>query len=132
MACSGRVLRLLEHCRVRQSIELKSVPTILHVPAGKSDRIFCGMSDGRIVAVKIGSFGNNFTQEMVIDNEECSIAVTAIDTYDLTDDGKFELIIGRRDGTVQVFSLPTEDNMFDVEIRQIYSEVCMIVFCMNL
>lgn len=123
LACSGRVLRLLEHCRVRQSIELESVPTILHVPRGNGDRIICGMADGRAVVFKIGHFANNFTQEVLINATENSSAITAIDTYDLTGDGRVELIIGRRDGAVQVFSLPTDDNVFDVEIRQIYNEV---------
>lgn len=125
LACSGRVLRLLEHCRVRQSIELASVPTILHVPRGNSDRILCGMADGRIVAFKIGHFANDFTQEVVLKNNDNVTAITAIDIYDLTGDGKAELIVGRRDGTIQIFSLPTEGNEFDVEIRQIYNKVCV-------
>lgn len=123
MACSGRVLRLLEHCRVRQSIELESVPTVLHVPRGNGDRIICGMADGRVVLIKIGHYANNFAQEILLKSTDNSAAITAIDTYDLTGDGKVELMVGRRDGTVQVFSLPTEDNVFDVEIRQIYNEV---------
>lgn len=108
---------------MRQSIELESVPTILHVPRGNGDRIICGMADGRVVVFKIGHIANNFSQEVLLKNAENSTAITAIDTFDLTGDGKFELIVGRRDGTVQVFSLPTEDNAFDVEIRQIYNEV---------
>lgn len=81
------------------------------------------MADGTVVAFKIGHFANNFTQEVLLKNKENWTAITAIDTYDLTGDGKVELIIGRRDGSVQVFSLPTEDNIFDAEIRQIYNEV---------
>lgn len=113
----------MEHCRVRQSIELESVPTILHVPYGSGDRLVCGMADGRVVLLKIGHFANSVQEEVLINNLDNTNAVTAIDTYDLTGDGKIELIIGRRDGTVQVFSLPSEDNVYDVEIRQIYNEV---------
>lgn len=55
LACSGRVLRLLENCRVRQTIELDSVPTVLHVPKGSNGDLFlCGFADGKIVQFKIG------------------------------------------------------------------------------
>lgn len=99
------------------------------MPRGNGDRILCGMADGCIVAFKIGHFANDFTQEVLLQNSDNLTAITAIDTYDLTGDGKVELIIGRRDGTIQVFSLPIEDNEFDVEIRQIYSKVCLRSTC---
>lgn len=124
LACSGRVIRLLEHCRVRQSIELQSVPTVLHVPAGFNNRILCGMADGRIVLFKIEVPGNSFIEEILVKESDAN-AVTAIDTYDITSDGKIELIVGRRDGTVQVYTMPTDDNLFDTEIRQIFNEVLM-------
>lgn len=58
MACSGRVLRLLEHCRVRQTIELDSVPTVLHVSAkGHGDKLFCGYADGKVTLIKINHYG---------------------------------------------------------------------------
>lgn len=113
----------MEHCRVRQSIELESVPTILHVPNENGDKLLCGMADGRVILLKIGHFANSVQEEVLINNLDNTNAVTAIDTFDLTGDGKEELLIGRRDGTIQVFSLPSEDNIFDVEIRQIYNEV---------
>lgn len=123
MACSGRVLRLLEHCRVRQSIELASVPTVLHVPKGFGEKLIIGMADGRVVLLKIGHLSNNIQEELLVNNLEISSAVTSIDTFDMSGDGKVELLIGRRDGTVQVFTMPSEENLFDIEIRQIYCEV---------
>lgn len=125
LACSGRVLRILEHCRVRQSIELESIPTVLHIPKGYTDRLICGMTDGRVISFKVTNFASNFSEEILIDQSESnSSAVTAIDAFDLTNDGKLDLIIGRRDGTVQVFSLPSEDNTFDSTVRRIYNQVC--------
>lgn len=58
MACSGRVLRLLEHSRVRQTIELDSVPTVLHVPQGRGDKLICGFADGKIVMYYIALLGS--------------------------------------------------------------------------
>lgn len=125
LACSGRVLRVLEHCRVRQSIELESVPTILHLPKGYNDRLICGMTDGRVVLFRVGNFVSNFTEETLVEANESSSAVTAIDAFDLTGDGKIELIVGRRNGTIQVYSLPSEENAFDLSVRQIYNEVAV-------
>ena len=49
-------------------------------------------------------------------------AVTCIDTFDLTGDGKDDIIIGRRDGTIQVYTLPFDEEL-DIEARQLYKEV---------
>ncbi|XP_055316781.1 Bardet-Biedl syndrome 7 protein homolog [Sitodiplosis mosellana] len=122
LACSGRVLRVLEHCRVRQSIELESVPTVLHIPKGYNDRLICGMTDGRVVLFRVGNFVSNFKEETLVEPSENSSAVTTIDAFDLTGDGKVELIVGRRDGSIQVYSLPSEENAFDLSVRQIYNE----------
>lgn len=59
---------------------------------------------------------------MVITSEYGTSAITCIDTYDLTGEGNENLLIGRRDGSVQVFSLPAEDEV-DLEPREIYREV---------
>lgn len=121
------MIRLLEHCRVRQSVELESVPTVLHAPRGFSNRMLCGMADGRVILFKIGVPANGYTEEVLLTERDAN-AITAIDTYDLNGDGKPELIVGRRDGTVQVFSMPNEDNVFDTEIRQIYNEASDVSF----
>lgn len=52
-------------------------------------------------------------QEILIETKENVSAVTCLDTFDLYGDGKEELIIGRRDGTVQVYSMVLENNEFD-------------------
>lgn len=123
LGCSGRVLRILEHCRVRQSIELESVPTVLHIPRGYNDRFFCGMTNGRVILIKAGPSISNFTQEMIINQNEESSAITTLDAFDLTGDNKLELIVGRRDGTVEVFILPGDENAFDATVQKIHSQV---------
>ena len=52
-------------------------------------------------------------QEILIEAKENLSAVTCLDTFDLYGDGKEELIIGRRDGTIQVYSMALENNEFD-------------------
>lgn len=123
MACSGRVLRVLEHCRVRQTIELDSVPTVLHVPRSfPTDRILCGFADGKVSIFYFGHFTGDVKQEVLIRNTQNSSAITCLDTYDLDGEGKDQLIIGRRDGTIQIYTMPM-GNELDVEPRQMYKEV---------
>ncbi|XP_055676710.1 Bardet-Biedl syndrome 7 protein homolog [Lutzomyia longipalpis] len=122
LACSGRVLRILEHCRVRQTIELNSVPTIMHVPKGLGDKLICGFSDGKVILYKIGHFSMEVSEEVLVDDAEHSSAVSCINTFDLTGDGKEELILGRRDGTLQIYSMKSEDNEIDLESRQLFIE----------
>lgn len=146
LACSGRVLRLLEHCRVRQTVELDSVPTVLYVPErSHGDRLLCGYADGKITLIVINHFGMDGTSDEIVQFRECGIvrfcvsssvsenilieadlessAVTALSMFDLSAEGKDDLLVGRRDGTVQVFSMP-DDSDVDSEVRCIYSEVC--------
>uniref|UniRef100_T1GR45 Bardet-Biedl syndrome 7 protein homolog n=1 Tax=Megaselia scalaris TaxID=36166 RepID=T1GR45_MEGSC len=121
--CQIIVLRVLEHCRVRQTIELESVPTVLHVPRSfPTDRILCGFADGKVSIFYFGNFTGDVKQEVLIKNELNSSAITCLDTYDLDGEGKDQLIIGRRDGTVQIYTMPM-GNELDVEPRQIYKEV---------
>lgn len=51
-------------------------------------------------------------------------AVTCLDTFDLYGDGKEELIVGRRDGTIQVFSMMLENNdlSFEMDCQQLLYE----------
>lgn len=62
-------------------------------------------------------------EEILVKALENSSAVTALDTYQISGDDKDDLLVGRRDGTVQVFSMPSDDNENDNEVRLIYNEV---------
>lgn len=42
---------------MRQTIELDSVPTVLHVPQGLGDKLICGFADGKIIMYRIGHLG---------------------------------------------------------------------------
>lgn len=123
LACSGRVLRLLEHSRVRQTIELQSVPTVLHVPKGSlGDRVICGFSDGRVIQFKIEHFSTTVEQDVLVDTSTSTNGVTCLDTFDFVGDGKPELVVGRRDGTVQVFTMKSEIDFEEIEPQQLYCQ----------
>ncbi|KAL9702503.1 hypothetical protein quinque_006021 [Culex quinquefasciatus] len=122
LACSGRVLRILEHSRVRQTLELDSVPTVLHVPKGLGDRILCGFADGKVVLFHINVASSEVKRETLVEDAENLSAVTCLETFDLSGDGKDELIVGRRDGTLQVFTMNSDEYQFEMECTQIYRE----------
>jgi Bardet-Biedl syndrome 7 protein len=48
--------------------------------------------------------------------------VTCLDTFDLYGDGKEELIVGRRNGTIQVFTTTLENNEFEMDCQQLLYE----------
>ncbi|XP_055907849.1 Bardet-Biedl syndrome 7 protein homolog [Eupeodes corollae] len=123
LACSGRVLRILENCRVRQIVEVDSVPTVLHVLKNVlGNRILCGFTDGKIILYNFGQFAREIKQRTIVDATSRTSAVTCIDTYDLLGDGVHSLIVGRRDGTIQVFTMATDEDT-DIECRQLYNEL---------
>ena len=61
-------------------------------------------------------------QELLIDSKDNTSAVTCLDTFDIYHDGKDELLVGRRDGTVQVFTMILENNDFQMDCQQLYGE----------
>lgn len=62
-------------------------------------------------------------QETLIDSGDNSSAVTCLDSFDLYGDGKEELIVGRRDGTIQVFATTMlENNEFETDCQQLLFE----------
>lgn len=63
----------------------------------------------------------------MVNSSENSSAVTSIDTHDMCGSGKDDLLVGRRDGTVQVFSLPLADSEIDTEVREIFCDVATLV-----
>lgn len=59
-------------------------------------------------------------QEALIESRDNLSAVTCIDTFDLYGDGKEELIVGRRDGTIQVFTMMAlENNELETDCQQL-------------
>jgi Bardet-Biedl syndrome 7 protein len=61
-------------------------------------------------------------EEIIINDAYATSAITCLDTFDISGDGKNELIVGRRDGTVQIFTMSTNDEI-DIGATQIYKEV---------
>ena len=65
-------------------------------------------------------------QEILVDATTSSSGITCLHTYDFLGDGKQELILGRRDGTVQVFTMKSELDFDDIDAQQLFCKVVQI------
>lgn len=55
------------------------------------------------------NFRTQFSYRWLVDNSAATTPVSCIDTYDMTGDGIPNLIIGRQDGSIEVFTINTTD-----------------------
>lgn len=66
-----------------------------------------------------------------MDTETSTCGITCLDTFDFIGDGKPELIIGRRDGIVQVFTMKSESDFEEIDPQQLYCNVRNGLLMMN-
>ncbi|KAG5865898.1 Bardet-Biedl syndrome 7-like protein [Gonioctena quinquepunctata] len=101
IACEGRMIRALEHARVTLSMEIESSPTVLYIfQDGDCNAILFGTSDGRVGILDVENLKG--FQRWLTSNESNNSPVSAIDSYDLSGNGTKQLIIGRKDGNIEV------------------------------
>lgn len=106
------------------------------------DKLICGFTDGSVILFTINPYLTDSKCQMysngileaiilyftvknsiIVDKTINSSAITCIDSCDINGDGKSDLLIGRRDGTVQVFTINLDNNGSE-ECVQIYKNVC--------
>ncbi|KAJ3657514.1 hypothetical protein Zmor_009310 [Zophobas morio] len=120
IACEGRMIRALEHARVTLSMEVESSPTLLHIleEDGTKTTLF-GTVDGRVGILDVEN--QHGFDRWLIDNSSNSSTISCLDTYDMTGNGTKNLVLGRQDGTIEVYIINVNDKM-DSSIL-IYSHV---------
>ena len=125
LACKDRTLRILRDSALLYSAQLPGPPTCLHPfynDGGENgDEVLYGTSDGKIGLIRLtrkepqthwlvdpanmptgGGFGitggskTNLTPSTGI--------VQALDNYDITGDGVKDLIVGKHDGNIEVYT----------------------------
>ncbi|KAJ8912894.1 hypothetical protein NQ315_011217 [Exocentrus adspersus] len=120
IACEGRMVRALEHARVTLSMEVESSPTVLHIYQDEDSRaVLFGTVDGRVGILDIENT-QGFDRWLVTNNENAS-SVSCMDSYDMSGNGTKNLIIGREDGTIEVFQI----NIYDA------TDASRIIFSYN-
>ncbi|XP_072290934.1 Bardet-Biedl syndrome 7 protein [Eucyclogobius newberryi] len=102
LACQDRVLRVLQGSELAYGIEVPGPPSVLELyNKDGGDEILYGTCDGKIGLVQIGDQTSSVKWEM--DNDKKKGGVLCLDTYDITGDGVSDVLVGRDDGTVEVF-----------------------------
>ncbi|KAK7922193.1 hypothetical protein WMY93_009095 [Mugilogobius chulae] len=104
LACQDRVLRVLQGSELAYGIEVPGPPSVLELyNKDGGDEILYGTADGKIGVVQIGDQTSSVKWE--IDNEKKKGGILCLDTYDIIGDGVNDILVGRDDGTVEVYAL---------------------------
>nr|XP_045592027.1 Bardet-Biedl syndrome 7 protein homolog isoform X1 [Procambarus clarkii]XP_045592028.1 Bardet-Biedl syndrome 7 protein homolog isoform X1 [Procambarus clarkii] len=119
LACEDRLLRVMRDSEVLYSVELPSPPSSLQLfynDGGENgDQLLYGTSDGKIGLVQLGRGSANHRwvceNGSGVGNSSTSRhgGVTCMDHHDITGDGIRDLIVGRDDGSVEVYSYEDGD-----------------------
>ncbi|XP_013079429.2 Bardet-Biedl syndrome 7 protein homolog isoform X1 [Biomphalaria glabrata] len=106
LACQDRVLRVLQGSDVLYEAEVPGPPVVVELfgnnGGDEGNEILYGTSDGRIGLMQIGTLAPVHRWELP--NMKRAGGVLCLDSYDITADGVLDLLVGRDDGQVEVYS----------------------------
>ncbi|KDR14735.1 Bardet-Biedl syndrome 7 protein homolog isoform X2 [Zootermopsis nevadensis] len=124
LACEDRTLRVLDRSSLLHNIEVDAIPTVLHLNGNEGgetgDEILYGTADGRVGLVCIGRTEVN--HRWILNDGKHRGGILCMDCYDMSGDGVLDLLIGRQDGTLDIFSLG--DDAGDGKLTQRFSYSC--------
>ncbi|XP_075472148.1 BBSome complex member BBS7 [Ascaphus truei] len=105
LACQDRVLRVLEGSDLMYEVEVPGPPSVLALNGGNGgdsgEELLYGTSDGKIGLIHITR--NSPVPKWELSNEKKRGGILCIDNFDIIGDGVKDLLIGRDDGTVEVY-----------------------------
>ncbi|XP_051915384.1 Bardet-Biedl syndrome 7 protein isoform X1 [Hippocampus zosterae] len=103
LACQDRVLRVLQGSELAYEVEVPGPPSVLECynKDGGEDILY-GTTDGKIGLIHIGE--GSAATKWEIDNDKKKGGILCLDAYDITGDGVRDVLVGRDDGTVTVYS----------------------------
>uniref|UniRef100_A0A668AYR9 Bardet-Biedl syndrome 7 n=1 Tax=Myripristis murdjan TaxID=586833 RepID=A0A668AYR9_9TELE len=101
LACQDRVLRVLQVHQTHFLYPFRFNALFRCVIFGED--VLYGTADGKIGLIQIGE--SSAVPKWEIDNDKKKGGILCIDTYDILGDGVSDILVGRDDGTVEVFGL---------------------------
>ncbi|CAG0915803.1 unnamed protein product [Notodromas monacha] len=111
IACGDRCLRVIKGSKMAFEVTLESVPTCLELADGdggvSGDSVMFGTEDGHVGMVKLGTTSATIEWIMTEDYNTGIVrsgAVSCMAHHDITGDGYKDLIVGREDGSVDLYS----------------------------
>ncbi|XP_028815428.1 BBSome complex member BBS7 isoform X1 [Denticeps clupeoides] len=123
LACQDRVLRVLQGSELLYGVEVPGPPSVLELNnkdgGTDGDEILYGTTDGRLGLVKITESAPVVKWEM--DNEKKKGGILCIDTFDILGDGVKDILVGRDDGTVEIYALDAS-NELSLRFEHVLSE----------
>ncbi|PSN57277.1 hypothetical protein C0J52_02560 [Blattella germanica] len=115
----------LDRSSLLHNIEIDGVPTVLHLNGNEGgeagDEILYGTSDGKVGLVRIGRVDVN--HRWVLNDGKRRGGVLCMDCYDMSGDGVLDLLVGRQDGTMDVYSLG-DDGGEEGKLTQRFTYAC--------
>ncbi|XP_070647107.1 BBSome complex member BBS7 isoform X1 [Bos indicus] len=106
LACQDRVLRVLQGSDVTYEIEVPGPPTVLALHNGNGgdsgEDLLFGTSDGKLGLIQITT--SKPIHKWEIRNEKKRGGILCVDSFDIVGDGVKDLLVGRDDGMVEVYS----------------------------
>nr|XP_020637125.1 Bardet-Biedl syndrome 7 protein isoform X1 [Pogona vitticeps] len=112
LACQDRVLRILQGSDLLYEMEVPGPPSVLALNNGNGgdsgEEVLFGTSDGKIGLVEIT--GVSPVEKWKIGNEKKRGGILCMDSFDILGDGVKELLIGRDDGMLEIYSFENSKN----------------------
>ncbi|XP_029044222.1 Bardet-Biedl syndrome 7 protein homolog [Osmia bicornis bicornis] len=110
LACGDCAIRVLHGTKTPAVLRLPSVPTVLSLcrerDAESKEHMLVGTMDGKVGLLILES---NKTLRISWILNMTGSEVTSLDTYELQDG--LDILIGRQDGTIEVYTFPEEDTL---------------------
>ncbi|XP_030335196.1 Bardet-Biedl syndrome 7 protein [Strigops habroptila] len=113
LACQDRVLRVLQGSDLLYEVEVPGPPTVLALKNGdggdSGEEIVYGTSDGKLGLTQIT--GTKPVPKCEVGNDKKRGGILCIDSFDILGDGVKELLVGRDDGTVEIYNFRSADDL---------------------
>ncbi|XP_074129907.1 BBSome complex member BBS7 isoform X2 [Sminthopsis crassicaudata] len=111
LACQDRVLRVLQGSDMMYEVEVPGPPTVLALHNGNGgesgEDLLFGTSDGKFGIIQITA--SNPVHKWEMRNEKKRGGILCVDYFDIVGDGVKDLLVGRDDGMVEVYSFDATD-----------------------
>eukprot|EP00794_Sanderia_malayensis_P007541 gene7541-8378_t len=107
LACQDRVLRIIQNSDMLYELEVPGPPSVLALNdkngGEQRDEVLYGTSDGKLGMTKLTRSSPEHVWEITNDSRYGDIS--ALDSFDITADGVADVLVGRSDGMVEVYSV---------------------------
>ncbi|CAI4226090.1 unnamed protein product [Auanema sp. JU1783] len=111
LACRDSTLKVLEGSQLVYELQLSDVPTIVHLfmedGGFSSQKVFYGTRGGNIGLVDLPSGGGSIVWQLTTTTAS---AITTVTFYPFISSERRDLIIGKDDGVVEVYTIDEEDS----------------------